>query len=304
MIDLYIGISETKWNHHPVAPGPMACIAPVYGRSERTKCRNAVRVPSDCTVFQDSGAFSDGPNQRLALETALNRQHGHAEKYGYADQVTGLASYDLLIDEKWTDGVRRKCRWSEGEAESAIDETVGAAWFLAQHRNGIPLILSAQGVTPRQYLGCVERVIPYMYDGDILGLGGWCIIGKMPRQMMPVFRDTICLVIPFAAREGVKHIHIWGVVYASALGWLLWLCDRYGIRLSTDSSGPSRRPAFGEWGYADWRNPDYERPPVEVRGLERARHVRLVRDWLANFRQTQYYRCPPKSGGYQMELPL
>jgi hypothetical protein len=303
VIDLYVGINETKWNHHPTAPGPLACIAPAYGSTERTKCENSVCVPYDCAIFQDSGAFSDGPTQRLSLDAALRRQYEHAEKYGYTDQVTGLASYDLLIDEKWTDGIRRKCRWSEGEAEAAVSETVKAARFLAQHRNGIPLILSAQGVTPRQYLGCVERVIQYMRDDDILGLGGWCIIGKMPKIMMPVFRDTIRLVVPFVAREGVKRVHIWGVVYAPALGWLLWLCDRYGIKLSTDSSGPSRRPAFGEWGYADWHT-NIKPPPVEIRGLERARHVRLVREWLANFRWTQYYRCPPESMGYQMELPL
>lgn len=303
MIDLFVGINETIWNKHPVAPGPLACIAPVYGSTERTKRKNSVRVPPDCAVFQDSSAFSDPPGQRLAFDAALRRQHEHAEEYGYAEQVTGLASYDLLIDEKWTDGIRHKCRWSEEEAEAAVSETVGAARFLARQRNRIPLILSAQGVTPRQYLDCVKRVIPYLDDTDILGLGGWCIIGKMPKRMVPAFRDTIRLVIPFIAHEGIKHIHIWGVLYAPALGWLLWLCDQHGIRLSTDSSGPSRRPAFGEWGYADWHDPHYKRPPVETRGLERARHVEAVRDWLANFRQTQYYKCPPESF-HQMELLL
>jgi hypothetical protein len=137
-----------------------------------------------------------------------------------------------------------------------------------------------------------------MMLGDIFGLGGWCIIGKRPVQMMPVFRETMQLVIPFLGREGVKKVHIWGVCYAKALGELLWLCDHYNIALSTDSSGPSLRPAMGEWGYAEWRDPTYQRPPVEIRGLERARHVAATRRCLADFRLTRHY----KPGVQQLRL--
>ena len=277
MIDLYCGINETRWNHHPVAPGPLACIAPVYGRTERTRKENRVSVPEDTKVLQDSGAFSDGPSSRLTLQDALKRQIAHAAKWRYAHQVEGVASYDLLIDEKWQDGVRYKARWSESEAQEAIDTTIKAAKYLVQHRYALPynptLVLSAQGVTPEQYLDCTCRVLWHgNWEKDILGLGGWCISGKMPKRFMPVFYETMRQVIPLVGQSGVKRVHIWGVLYAPALGTLLWLCDKHGIKLSTDSAGPSVRPCFGEWGYLGWREP-YQQPSVAIRGLERARHV-------------------------------
>lgn len=297
-IDLYVGINETKWNHHPVDPGPYACISPVYGSSSKTKKENSVWVPPETEVYEDSGAFCDGPGERLTFEQARDRQLAHAKKYNYLSQVTAMASYDLLIDEKWEDGVRHKERWTREEAWGAVDETVRAAAYMVQHRpvidrQPIPLILSAQGVDAEQYLSCAERLISLFSPGDIFGLGGWCIIGKMPKRMGGAFQETIQRVIPFAARYGITKIHIWGVLYAPALGPLLWLCNQHGLSLSTDSAGPSIKPAaFGDWGYADWRDKDYERHPVETRGLERARHVRATRAWLADFENTKYYHKP------------
>ncbi len=86
MILLYCGLSERQWNHHPVAPGPLACVAPVYGKSLRTKASNSVTVPPGTQVLQDSGAFSDGIDQRLSVEAALERQIAHAQLYGYTDR--------------------------------------------------------------------------------------------------------------------------------------------------------------------------------------------------------------------------
>jgi len=194
-----------------------------------------------------------------------------------------------LIDEKWEGGKRYKARWTERDAEDAVSETVRAASYLARHRTGVKLVLSAQGVSASQYLRCTQHIVPLLSPGDVFGLGGWCITGKLPAQMLPVFRETMRLVIPFLGREGVKQVHIWGVCYAKALGELLWLCDEYGIALSTDSAGPSIRPAMGSWGYAEWRDPTYQRPPVEIRGSERARHVAATREWLEGFRATPHY---------------
>jgi hypothetical protein len=297
-IRLYCGINETKWNYHPVNPGEFACIAPVYGATSETKKENSVSVQTDTNIIQDSGAFSDSSGNRLCFEGALIRQINHAEKYGYYDKVTHVASYDLLIDEKWIGGRRHKCRWSEIEAEDAVKETINAARYLSNNRSVFEnkgLVLSAQGVSPKQYLYCVEKILPYINpEEDILGLGGWCITGKMPRQMMPTFQNTIIQVIPVCARNGIKWIHIWGVMFAPALGKLLWLCNKHGINLSTDSAGPSWRPAFGLWGYADWADKSYEKVDVTIRGLERARHVKAVREWLDNFENTQYYKEPEK----------
>lgn len=292
-IRLYIGINETKWNHHPVAPGPYACIAPVYGATEHTKKKNAIVVPKDTVVISDSAAFSDSRSQRLHFKEAMVRQINHAIEYKYEDQLEAMASYDLLIDEKWIDGARFKKRWSETEAGDAVAETIQAARYVADHRSYSPcknLVMSAQGVSARQYLSCVQQIADYFDGEDILGLGGWCILGKM-RSLMPIFRETISLAIPFAS-QFTKRIHIWGVLYAPALGELLWICDKYGLQLSTDSSGPSVRPARGVWGYMGWTNKEYMRPPVEIRGLERARHVCEVRRWLSKFRETEFYKGP------------
>jgi len=295
----YCGVNETKWNHHPVAPGQYACIAPVYGASERTHKENNVSVPADCIVLQDSGAFSDGLGLRLTPRLALERQLKHAAKYHYFDQVEAIASYDLLIDEKWQDGQRRKERWAVSDAYDAVIQTVEAARFMADHAYLVPdwwrFVLSAQGVDTEQYLDCTRQIAPFFRYGDILGLGGWCIIGKMPAIMMPVFRETIIKVIPFAA-QFTKRVHVWGVLYSPAIGELLWMCDQYGLELSTDSSGPQVRPCRGDWGYSGWRDNDYQRPPTEIRGIERARHVATVREWLANFRQTKFYREPQVKG--------
>lgn len=301
MIVLYCGIGEREWNKHPVAPGGYGCVSPVKGRSERTKTYTRVFVPPQTRIIQDSGAFCDGPQSRLSFAKALDRQIRHAEKWGYSEQIEYRASYDLLIDEIWDEGNRHKRRWSESDATSAVKETIAAARYLNQHRSDIPLIQSAQGVTAQQYLECSRGVLSAMQDGDVFGLGGWCIIGKMPRVMMPTFRETILSVIPLIASEGITKAHIWGVIYPKALGELLWMCDQCGIALSTDSAGPCTQPIWGEWGYAEWRDNSYERPDVSIRGLERARHVECTREWLARFRSTKHYR-EPKPAPRQLTL--
>src|SRR5438067_2507630 len=146
MILFYCGLNERQWNQHPVAPGPLACVAPVYGKTIRTKVCNRVRVPPLTQVIQDSGAFSDERGSRLSFGAALERQLAHAEHYSYAERITHRASYDLLIDEKWQEGVRSKARWTEADAEDAVDTTVQAAAYLAEHRGKSQVILSAQGV--------------------------------------------------------------------------------------------------------------------------------------------------------------
>jgi len=108
---------------------------------------------------------------------------------------------------------------------------------------------------------------------------------------MSIFRETILGVIPLASTM-TKRVHIWRVLYAPAFGELLWLCDQYNLKLSTDSTGPSVRPARGVWGYMGWVDKSYERPPVETRGLERARHVKVTREWLRGFRELEYYKEP------------
>lgn len=304
----YCGVNETKWNRHPVMPGEFACIAPVYGASVRTKTKNAVKIPDETEVIQDSGAFSDGIKERLSLAAALDRQIGHGIQYKYDTQITHRASYDLLIDEMWADGVRTKSRWSELDAEFAVQETIDAANFIKNEYSG-PAILSAQGVTPSQYISCAERICGLLDSNDIFGMGGWCISGKMPKQMHHVFTLTIVDLIPMLAKRQVSRIHIWGVMDVKFLGPLLWMCDNYNIQMSTDSSGPQVRPTRGTWGYRGWVKKDYKIPDVETRGIHRAMHVKLARCWVKNgIRKSPYYAEPTlariknRNGYIQKEL--
>lgn len=294
-IRFYCGVNETTWNHHPVTPGHYTCIAPVYGRTERTHQVNRVKVPLETAVLQDSGAFSDGPGQRLSLEGALERQLAHAETYGYAKQVTHRASYDLLIDERWFAGQRHKARWSEQDAWPAVEETIRAAAYLVAHRQGTRAVLSVQGVTARQYLACARHVVPLLESGDFLGLGGWCILGKQ-RSLLPLFAETMTLLFPFLGREGVARVHLWGVCWPPALEIILWLATQYSIDVSVDSAHPSFHPVQGQWGYGSWRDNGYIQPSVQdscrqhqfalcnrCRGLERIRHVTATHLWLSRF---------------------
>ena len=250
----------------------------------------SVCPPISAKIIQDSGAFSDSPEERLSFKEALVRQIAHSYRYGYYKQVVYRASYDLLIDEVWTNGNRHKRRWSVREATGAVTETIEAAkWLKKNYRS--PVILSAQGVDATQYAECASEILPQLTDHDMFGLGGWCIIGKMPKRMMTCFDESIIKVIPMVAQY-TKRVHIWGVIYAPALGHLLWLCDQFGIALSTDSVGPSVRPCFGVWGYMGWKDKSYLRKDGHARGHDRIAHVAATRLWLDKFRDTEFYREP------------
>jgi hypothetical protein len=193
------------------------------------------------------------------------------------------ASYDQLIEH---------CRGSpshvrESETWDACVATIQAAKFLSAHREGLGAILTAQGGTVAQYLKCAQGIVPLLDSGDFFGLGGFSLIGKTPRALLPLFRSLIHQLIPFLGKEGIKQIHIWGCIYAPALVELLRLCDQAAITLSTDSVGPSLHPVFGQWGYASWRRPTYRRPSGPFLGRHRMVHVALTRCWLAHLRERE-----------------
>lgn len=254
-------------------------------------------TPGNAEVMIDSGAFGD--KDRLTYKDALDRQLEHEKWSSYCGSA--IVSYDRLIDEKWTVEGRKKQRWDEAEAWSAVKETIAAADFLASRNIGQrSRVLSIQGVTPKQQAYCADAVCPMLTEGDILGMGGWCIIGWYPpksdrrKEINRVFWDSAWHIVEAAAKNGVQRIHLFGVMVAPILGGLRWLCDEFGVgQLSTDSSGPSTRPAQRKvWGYADWARP-CSFPEGEQRGRARIQHVAEVRNWLFDFRATQYYRCPP-----------
>lgn len=292
-IDFYCCIAEKSWNKLPVTPGSLACISPINGSKRAT---NYVQVPKNTKVIQDSGAFNDPPYDRLTFSQALLRQYRHAQRFDYIKQVSHVASYDLLIDERWENGKRFKERWEVSDAEEAVKETVDTARWLHERRNIVKhiyknlngLILSAQGVTPLQYKYCVENILPLIQEQDILGLGGWCITGKRRAQMLPVLKDTMKTIFPVIGKYNIQRIHIWGVIFPAALAVVADFCEQYDIQLSTDSAGPSVKPCMGTWGYGKWIDRTYQRQPIEYRGLHRIKHVREVRRWLADFPVDEY----------------
>src|SRR5262249_39084927 len=141
-LKLYAGVSDATWNGWPTLAGPYVCISPIYGRRE--KRTSSISLNPDARVLLDSGAFSDAflfephvaldgrrithfKRKRLTFGEALERQYRHMERYGYIDQVEGISSYDVLIDECWMPGAtgeltRAKRRWTEQEATWAVEE--------------------------------------------------------------------------------------------------------------------------------------------------------------------------------------
>ncbi len=200
---------------------------------------------SQSTVFLDSGAFSEVRTERVPPQRALDRQLLVLSAFSSQPQGVWLVSYDRLIDEKLLEGERVKQRWSAPEAESAVKETVAAAHFLAGQRERVPhtLVFACQGVDAPQYFRCASQILERCQAEDVLGLGGWCILGRQ-KKMLPVFRSAMELVVPTAS-EVVKHVHIFGVSWhrraqgiSPPLPWLLRLCDKYGLELSSDSGAP------------------------------------------------------------------
>lgn len=162
---------------------------------------------------------------------------------------------------------------------------MGAAAYLASQRHHLApraLVLACQGVDARQYAECAAGVLAHARPGDWLGLGGWCILGLF-RSWLPVFWRTARLVLPMARAAGVTHAHVFGVMYRPALGGLLWLADRHGLAVSTDSSKPVL---------------DLTRNCPKKAGIRRATWEENLAWWrreLAGLRSSPFYREPPAS---------
>lgn len=248
------------------------------------KCR-------DLEGIIDSGAFSDSLEERLTFEEALLRQLRWESKasalWREPWRAHALVSYDLLIDEVWCQGIRTKERWSVQKAEEAVEVTVDAAKYLAANREVLAprkLILSCQGVDAFQYAECVQEVLKVALPADIIGLGGWCILGCRP-SWLPEFFATIRLILPLIAARGITHIHIFGVLYLPALGRLLWLADQYGLSVSTDSTRPILQ-AVCKQKEDDWTRGDASR-------LYWRNNVRWWKNLLGNLRHSSFYSEPP-----------
>jgi hypothetical protein len=247
--------------------------------------------PRETTAIIDSGAFTDGPADRLTPAQALTRQLVWERAVAWRSgaplwRAQALVSYDLLIDETWVAGAKHKRRWSVADAERAIEVTVDAAAYLASQRVMLAprrLILSAQGVDAMQYRACMESVLQYATPVDWIGLGGWCILGRFT-SWLPTFWATLYEVLPLIAAANIRQVHLFGVLYQPALGGLLWLADRHGLSVSVDSSAPARSGAC---------TTETARKRAGCRADSMEGNVAWWIHRLATLRQSSYYRQPP-----------
>lgn len=248
----------------------------------------------------DSGAFSDKPEKRLSPEQALQRQFKWEERarrlWNAPEwQAYAFVSYDLLIDETWVCGVKRKQRWGIQRAEEAVQETVKGAEYLAKQRDRLSprrLVLAAQGVDAQQYKECSELLLAQASPADIFGLGGWCIVGMM-RSYMPVFWQAMHEVIPLIAQAGIKDVHIFGVMYEPVLAGLLWLTNKHGLRLSTDSGKPIQD--------CTWKKDEHKRQ-AGARRIYWRDNVEWWIQHLSAMEESQFYKEPPRSGLVRQEI--
>lgn len=272
------------------------------GRTGKAKGRKATvtQVPAgaftmnlaESILLYDSCAFTDVlTNSRVSPAQSLERQLSTLSCIPTA-QETWIVSYDRLIDEKYIGGERIKERWSVKDGEIAVNQTVEAAKYLNSQRNRLNqfrLVQSCQGVDADQYLNCVEQVLHFCKSSDVLGLGGWCILGKQKRWL-PVFWKTISKVIPLLSISGIKKVHVFGCTwYKPVQGFnyppipaLLWVCDQYGIDLSIDGRSPI--------GSALWKN-TWKKSGAK---FPYWRHnLAWVKTELACLRDSEFYQPPP-----------
>lgn len=289
---LYIGADAQNVQRRRLNLTGRRCFSGQYGPKSRFTPEEAAGVVG----LLDSGAFSDAPADRLAPDGALERQlrwERNAERFwGRSWMAEALVSYDLLIDEKWTGSVRKKERWSVADADRAVRVTIDAAAYLAGQRERLAprkLCLACQGVEEKQYLECVEGVLAHATPDDWIGLGGWCILGWF-RSWIPTFWRTARLVLPRIARAGIQRVHIFGVMYQPVMGGLLWLCDRHGLTLSTDSSGPVLQTTWKDRVKAGAYRDTWEA------------NVGEWQDRMRTLRRSEHYAEPPKPGPRQGNL--
>lgn len=252
--------------------------------------------PRNLCYLLDSGAFSDGPEARLTPDRALERQltweARASDVWGTPIAAEAIVSYDLLIDELWTDGVRHKRRWSVDDADHAVRETIASAAYLAARRRALAprrLVLSCQGVDAGQYSECVAEVCRMAQPGDWIGLGGWCIVGRFT-TWLPEFQRAMARSIPRIAAAGVRRVHLFGVLWEPAVASLVWEADQHGIAISVDSTAPVLAATRGNARKAGMRGRDWRE------------NVAWWIAHLASLRSSRWYRPPTLAR--QLELGL
>lgn len=198
----------------------------------------------------DSSSFQHIAKQRWFPWQALNRQLQYEEQLRWwlnepDFHFERVFIYDdpAGVDEAVVNGKKVKVRGTHETAAQAVKRTLEAAHYYATQRERIGKARIAwvgQGIDPEQYAACVAAQLEYMQSHDVFGFGGFCIIGRMPTRMMPVFAATLERIVPMVRETGVTRFHLLGVMYPPAVRLALDCAARYGCEVATDGSGPEQ----------------------------------------------------------------
>jgi hypothetical protein len=242
-VEYFVSKNHDMLNGRPFAPEkstPRVCLNPKYPVSLSSGTRNVY-------VLLDSGAFQDlKATERLSPRQALNRQLDFERRVGFESKF--IVSYDRIVDESPTvQGHKRKRRVDSTLAGRYVDQTIDAAKFLADNREGLTprrLVLSNQGVTVEQYVDCVKEILRFSEPTDVVGLGGFCIIGQVPKYSKDYFA-VVKRILPMLRRRKIRRMHVFGVGVFKTLIKTHVMCSRFGVIPSYDTSSLELNAVFG-----------------------------------------------------------
>ena len=245
----YPGKNNNALNTRPFAPESItdcAMVNPHY----RVDLAPGTRYIIDSGAFQERDMLA-----RLQPWQALDRQlrlEAQIEYGGHGGPAEAIVTYDMLVgvDEALVDGKRKKVRGTEESAAPAVAETLRSARYYATQVPRVrgAIAYAAQGATVAQYLACVDALLPLMRPGvDWMAFGGFCIIGRVP-SLKPLFYAVLDAALPRCRAAGITRAHLLGVTVADAITVAAGAERRYGVALSTDSTGPEQCAVFGR-GY-------------------------------------------------------
>lgn len=243
-MQFFVSKNHNNLNRKPFSPEvetPRICLNPKYGVRLERPARSL-------EILLDSGAFQDiNDHKRLSFDAALQRQLNFEERVGFRSKY--LVSYDRIVDETFNeDGRRVKLRVDGRTARKYVDQTIDAAKHLADQRHELKprrLVLSNQGVSPGQYTRCVKEVLTFSERGDVIGLGGQCIVGQRPGYSRDYFA-VLKNILPMIRRRGIRRLHVFGLGTFPVLVKTQALCWKFGVVPSYDTSALEINARWGK----------------------------------------------------------
>lgn len=280
---VYSGRSDFRYQPERITKRIM--LNPVYSVT-------ALEFPFDSII--DSGAFQDiDKHTRLSPLQALDRQRRYREKVrklfpGFDFEAVCIYDQMIGVDECIIDGKKVKKRGTIETGKLAIQDTLYAAYEYKKYETEFKrIVYIAQGITPEQYTEeCVRPLLQLMRPKiDYFGFGGFCIIGKQRKQMLPVFKETCDRVFPLLSKYGIHRAHLLGICLPEAIQIANTYAQKYDIVMSTDSSAPEvNAVAFGRTYTDDARSITVSgKKWIDYNPIDLAHeNVRKYNEWISN----------------------